>query len=108
MASSWGLRMNKDKCAVLRFHRGHVTWEEIGTFAEYCLNDQPIAKMPCHKDLGVLIYPTLRFHLHIRATVNKASGMSADSSKRMEEECLVKKIVLTIFFTKHSSSILST
>ena len=58
--------MNKDKCAVLRFQRGSVDWQQIGTLAKYYLQGQEISMVSSHKDVGVLVDSTLRFHLHVR------------------------------------------
>ena len=62
----------------IRFHRGAVAWQEIGALAHYTLTDQTISVVTSHKDLGVTIDSSLRFHLHIRSIVNKASGLSAN------------------------------
>ena len=78
VATSWGLDLNREKCVVLRFHRGAVAWQEIGALAHYTLTDQTISMVTSHKDLGVTIDSSLRFHLHIRSIVNKASGLSTN------------------------------
>ena len=78
VAESWGLTLNKEKCALLRFHRGSVDWQENCTLSSYYLHSQCIAAVSSAKDLGVLVDSTLRFHLHIRTIVNKASGLAAN------------------------------
>ena len=78
VAESWGLSLNKEKCALLRFHRGSVDWQHIGTLSSYYLHNHCIAAVASARDLGVLVDSTLRFHLHIRATVNRASGLAAN------------------------------
>ena len=97
VAASWGLHMNKDKCALLRFHRGHVAWEDIGVYANYYLHNHPIVKVSHHRDLGVLVDPSLRFHLHIRSIVNKASGVSANLLK--STLCRDRNFMLTLYTT---------
>ena len=97
VAASWGLHKNKDKCVFLRFQRGHVAWEDIGASANYYLNNHPIAKVPHHRGLGVLVDPTLRFHLHIRSIANKASGVSANLLK--STLCRDSKFMLTLYTT---------
>lgn len=81
VASSWGLDLNKKKCVVLRFQRGTVPWQHIGTLSEYFLQGHTITRVDKHKDLGVLVDSCLRFHPHIRSVVNKAAGMSANFLK---------------------------
>ena len=42
----------------------------------YCLDGEPIGMVESHKDLGVLIDTSLKFHRHIRSITNKAAALS--------------------------------
>ena len=74
---SWGLRMNRDKCAVLRFSR---PFPDI-VLPRYCLADQEITTTQSHVDLGVRVDTDLKFHSHIRETANKAGGIAQNLLK---------------------------
>lgn len=67
--------MNVEKCAVLRFCRGVVDWDALGLDAYYYLGNQRIQIVDSHKDLGVTIDTSLRFHGHIRNIANVAGGL---------------------------------
>jgi len=51
----------------------------VGSF--YNLDGVPIQSSSSHKDLGVTIESNLKFHQHIRSTVNKAGGISSNLLK---------------------------
>ena len=76
MADSWGLRLNAGKCVVLRFREGVVDWENVGALRRYTLNNLDLQATDSHRDLGVVIDVSLKFHEHVRSTVNKAAGLS--------------------------------
>ena len=46
--------------------------------SDYYIQDLQIPIVSSHKDLGVLVDSSLRFHLHIKSIVSKASGLSAN------------------------------
>ena len=77
-ASSWGLTFAADKCVHLRFARS-VQVPVVGSF--YNLNGVPIQSRSSHKDLGITVESSLKFHQHIRNTVNKAGGISSNLLK---------------------------
>ncbi len=97
VAGSWGLDLNKDKCRVLRFQRGSVEWENIGVLSSYSLLGQTIPMVTSHKDLGVTVDTTLRFHIHIRGIVNKASGLSVNFLR--STLCRSRNFMLTLLTT---------
>ena len=74
---SWGLRMNRDKCAVLRFSH---SFPDI-VLPCYCLADQEIPTTQSHVDFSVRIDTDLKFHSHIRETANKAGGIAQNLLK---------------------------
>ena len=81
VAGSWGLKLNAEKCVVLRFQRGTVTWDDVGPLSTYTINGELINSVYSHKDLGVTVDTSLRFHLHIRQIVNKAAALSSNFLK---------------------------
>ena len=74
---SWGLKMNPDKCAVLRFSR---VFSGL-TPAEYFMNGVLIPPVKSHVDLGVIVDTDLKFHGHIRSAVRKAGGLAQNFLK---------------------------
>ena len=70
-SESWGLHINTDKCAVLRFSRG-----SRGTpLAYYTLNGHCLPTPTSHGDLGVIVDNSLKFHEHIDSLTQKVSGL---------------------------------
>ena len=51
---------------------------QIGSLSDYYIQDLQIPIVSSHKDLSVLVDSSLRFHLHIKSIVSKASGLSAN------------------------------
>lgn len=78
VSSSWGLSLNPDKCVVLRFQCGTVVWKDIGPLQSYSLYSVNLKFVEAHKDLGITIDTSLRFHQHIRTVVNKAAAVSSN------------------------------
>ena len=77
ISSSWDLRLNKEKCVVMRFQRkSHPHPPPL-----YYIGDSPIRVTPSHPDLGVLVDSSLKFHNHISSTVHKAAGLSQNLLK---------------------------
>ena len=76
-STSWGLKMNAKKCAVLRFCRS------LGdTFpVQYYLNGCAIPAVSSHTDLGVIVDTDLKFHRHIRSVAHKAGGLAQNFLK---------------------------
>ena len=76
VAASWNLRLNADKCVVLRFARGFAEWSEEDPLAQYYLSGIPLKFVQSHRDLGVVVDVKLKFHHHVREVVGKASGLA--------------------------------
>ncbi|KAK3858420.1 hypothetical protein Pcinc_035394 [Petrolisthes cinctipes] len=76
VAASWGLNFNPNKCVVIRCQRGSVDWTAVGSLQYYHLDNSDLSLADNHRDLGILVDNTLKFHVHIRATVNKAAGLA--------------------------------
>lgn len=74
---SWGLKLNREKCAILRFSRSH---RDIDA-PTYLLDGLPIPLVSSHMDLGVLVDTDLKFHGHIRSVAHKAGGLAQNFLK---------------------------
>jgi hypothetical protein len=75
-AASWNLRLNPEKCVVLRFSRGFAEWNDVDPLARYYLSGTPLEFVQSHRDLGVVVDVGLKFHHHVREVVGKASGLA--------------------------------
>ena len=74
---SWGLTLNREKCATLRFSRAH---RDLNS-PTYCLGGLPIPTVGSHMDLGVLVDSDMKFHGHIRSVARKAGGLAQNFLK---------------------------
>ena len=72
-AASWNLNLNSTKCVVLRFCKGIV--HGLHQYS-YILNDNSLSSVDEHKDFRVIVDSKLRFHSHIRSTVQKAAELA--------------------------------
>ena len=70
-SKSWGLKINRDKCAVLRFSR---RFKDLVP-PHYTLDGSPLPVCQSHCDLGVLVDDRLKFHDHIASVAHKAFGL---------------------------------
>lgn len=70
---SWGLEFSVNKCCCMRFCRRFSDRPDLHA---YSIGGSFIENVSFHKDLGVLIDDSLKFHRHIRTIVAKASGVS--------------------------------
>ena len=69
---SWGLRINVQKCAVLRFSRSSANIPQ----PSYTLNGNLIPIVSKATDLGVTVDTEMKFHDHILSTAHKAGGVA--------------------------------
>ena len=76
VAESWNLKLNPRKCVVMRFGGSGVMGEDYPVASGYFLGDTEIERVLKHKDLGVVVDRSLKFHLHTDVTARKASGMA--------------------------------
>ena len=93
ISSSWDLRLNQDKCVVMRFQsKAHSLPPPI-----YSIGDLPVRVVHSHPDLGVLVDSSLKFHDHISSTVHKAAGLSQNLLK--STVCRSPDFMLTLLRT---------
>ena len=97
VAESWGLNFNSSKCAVLRFERRYVNWNAVAPLYHYHLDSSDITIADCHKDLGILVDKSLKFHAHIRSIVNKAAGLVNNFLR--STRCRSSEFMLAIYKT---------
>ena len=73
VANSWGLHFASHKCTRLRFARpsGGLPPPTV-----LYISDHLLECADSHRDLGVLVDTTLKFHLHAQSVVAKASGVA--------------------------------
>ena len=97
VSKSWGLNMNVDKCAVLRFQRGDFDWHQLGILSKYYIGCSPIRSYNDHRDLGVTVDITLKFHKHIQLVVNKAGGMASNFLR--STVCRSREFMLSLYIS---------
>ena len=75
VSSSWNLKLNSnpEKCVVMRFDRDLSDDDAVN---QYFLRGVPLKYVRSHRDLGVTVDTSLRFHNHIKLTAQKAGGLS--------------------------------
>ena len=77
VATSWNLKLNEGKCAVLRFKRkSHVLPPP-----QYYINQSPIRTVQSQVDLGLLVDSNLKFHQHVANATRKAAALSQNFMK---------------------------
>ena len=91
VATSWNLKLNENKCAVLRFRRRlHVLPDP-----HYHILQSPIRNVQSHVDLGLLVDDSLKFHQHISSTTRKAAALSQNVLK--STVCRTPDFMISIF-----------
>ena len=74
ISNSWNLKLNPAKCVVMKFGTGLNIVD--GSASGYVMGGNSLKNVKVHKDLGVLVDSSLRFHPHVAAVVKKASSLS--------------------------------
>ena len=91
VSASWDLRLNQEKCVVIRFQRvPHPP-------PTYHIREVPIRVTDSHPDLGVIVDSSLKFHVHVSSTVNKAAGLSLNLLR--STVCRSPEFMLALFRT---------
>ena len=73
IAKSWGLSFAPSKCVIMRFSR---MLSEAPPPADLFISGAPIIRTTSHKDLGIIVDSSLKFHLHVEAVSTKANGLA--------------------------------
>ena len=95
VSRSWNLRLNPDKCVVMRFARGR-RHNQVHP-CEYYLQGAQLRCVNVHRDLGVMVDTTLRFHDHVRVSVQKAGGLANNMLRSTVCQC--PDFMTTLFVT---------
>ena len=74
VASSWNLSLNRTKC-VMQFSRHFSSWNAVGDDFQYRIGNKALDFVECHRDLGVLIYRGLKFHIMLEMLFAKRLGL---------------------------------
>ena len=90
-AQSWGLHLNKDKCVAIRFQRRH----QHLPIPSFHIDGDRIQSVDSHADLGVMVDSSLKFHIHILNTAQKAGGLARNILK--STVCRSPEFMLSIF-----------
>ena len=67
VSSSWNLKLNAEKCVVMRFGSRERFGGEVGS--GYFLDGAELRLVGEQRDLGLVIDPSLKFHSHVNVTV---------------------------------------
>ena len=73
LSRSWNLKLNPSKCAVIKFG-SRSTADDVNS--GYSLEGEPLKLVKSHRDLGVIVDSSLKFHTHVSTVVRKASGLA--------------------------------
>ena len=94
ISASWNLRLNPNKCVLMRFGAG--SYNE-GDDSGYMLGGAALKLTRTHRDLGVLVDSSLRFHPHVAEIVRKSSGLSNQLLR--STVCRSKNFMITLFIS---------
>ena len=92
---SWNLTLNPSKCVVIRFG-GRPCGDDVVN-SGYRLEDVPLKLVKSHRDLGVLIDSSLKFHMHVSDVVRKSSGLANQILR--STVCRSKEFMVTLFLS---------
>ena len=74
---AWGLKMNADKCVVIRFCSDRSGIEFTGE-SPYKVKNTFLKFVASHSDLGVTVDRSLKFHSHITRIVASINGLTSN------------------------------
>ena len=94
ISSSWNLKLNPNKCVLMRF--GTAVYSE-GEDSGYVLGGSSLKLVRTHRDLGLLIDYSLRFHPHIAEIVRKSSGLANQLLR--STVCRSPKFMVSLFIS---------
>ena len=93
-SKSWNLKLNKEKCVVMRFGGG-TPGEEVGPMNR--IDEAELKVVAAYKDLGVVIDNRLRFHTHVGMVVGRAGALMGDLLR--STVCRSKKFMVTLYIS---------
>ena len=98
VAKSWNLRLNIDKCVVMRFGACNAG---NNLDCSYNLDGQLLKFVTSQRDFGVLVYSRLHFHDHVCKVVRKARGLS---SELLQSTICCSSVFMVSLFVSHIRS----
>ena len=93
VSADWGLQFNVEKSVNLRFQRSSTP----NLDSIFTLNGSPICCEPYHKDLGVIVDSSLRFHNQAISAASKAGGVALNLFRGTT--CWSRKFMLTLLIS---------
>ena len=94
VSESWNLKLNYSKCVVMKFG---VRTAARDVRSGYFLGDTELSQVQSHRDLGVIVDPSLRFHDHVNDIVRKSSGLS--NGLLRSTVCRSRDFMLSVFIS---------
>ena len=91
-SKSWNLSLNPAKCVVIRFGGGR---EDVSHRSPYTLEGANLEYVKSHRDLGVVVDDSLRFHIHINSVVRKAGALMGNLLRATK--CRAREFMVTLF-----------
>ena len=91
---SWNLKLNGDKCVVMRFGGGS---DGEANRPNYKIDGRDLRVVKSYRDLGVIVDDKLRFHLHVGVVVGKAGALMGDLLR--STVCRTRRFMVTLFVT---------
>ena len=91
-SASWNLRLNHDKCVVMRFGGRN---SQDGNGPIYEIDGNVLQVVSSYRDLGVIVDRDLRFHTHIGRVVGKAGALMGDLLR--STVCRSRRFMVTLF-----------
>ena len=92
---SWNLRLNPSKCVVIRFGSRQRIDDRIDS--GYRLDGETLKLVKSHRDLGLVVDDSLKFHAHVSEIVRKSSGLANQILR--STVCRSREFMLTVFLS---------
>ena len=92
-AGSWNLKLNPTKCVIIRFGQG--TRSQVDDSNSYWIEGKRLQFVSKHRDLGIVVDSSLKFHNHVGQVVGKVGCMMGDLLR--STICRSKDFMVTLF-----------
>ena len=94
VSKSWNLKHNYCKCVVMKFADGTAVRV---VRSSYFLGGTKLSQVQLHRELGVIVDHSLRFHEHENDIVRKSSGLS--NGLLRSTVCRSRDFLLSVFIS---------
>ena len=88
VSRSWNMNLNASKSVLMKFGPAEVS-------RSFYIGSNCLEYVNSYKDLGVIIDPSLRFHIHVRTVAAKAGGMVGELLR--STVCRSPNFMITLF-----------